>query len=348
MKKIPWNKGRKLNEQHKKNLAVAKKIVNEKKNLEMKKRKCYNDKFHKPYIRKSTNRPSWFKHPTIFDAFLCGLCYSRLNAKPPKYSSKEERYKAQSKMMKINNPMYDKKNKIKLSKSKIGKKIGPVHSEEFKKKLSEKWKGSGNPNADGLSDERKAHLSKIKKEGFASGKYTPSLQKKGKDSPLYGVPRPASVRSAISQAQKGKALSKSTIDKIKIARKNQKNIGQSGTIPEFMVQTILNELQIHFKADVPGIDGRPDILIGRHIIFVDGVFSHACPRPFYDRNQLKPGFLPDQKIIGKKTAKMIWDYDEKISQKLISQGYFVLRLWEDEIRYQPEIVISKIQYFLKN
>ena len=89
MTKIPWNKGRKLGEQHKKNLAVAKKIVNEKKNLEMKKRKCFNDKSHKPYIRKSTNRSSWFKHPTIPNAFLCGLCYSRLNSKPPKYSSKK-------------------------------------------------------------------------------------------------------------------------------------------------------------------------------------------------------------------------------------------------------------------
>jgi G:T-mismatch repair DNA endonuclease (very short patch repair protein) len=345
MKKIPWNKDEKLSKIHIERMLAARKITNAKKSMKLKSRKCNLDSTHIPYTNKKTRNPTWFKDKNAVGKFVCGICHAR-QISTPKYSD-EERSRVRSKFMKENNPMKNKLIALKLSITKTGVKIGPVHSQEFKDKQKKRFT-EDNPSKNGIPKEQRSKISKTRLHRFKIGKIKPSVQKKGENNPRYGIPRSNDVRKAISVANKGKILSQYTINLIKIARKNQKNIGQSGTIPEFMVGIILEKLGISYLSDVPGIIGRPDFLIHqRHIIFVDGVFSHASPREYYSKGQLKPGYLPDDKIIGKKTARMIWNHDEQVTLTLLSEGYFVLRLWEDEIRYKPELVIDKIQSFLK-
>ena len=345
MKKIPWNKDDKLSKTHVERMLAARKITNAKKSLELKSRKCNLDHTHIPYSNKIGN-PTWFQDLNAAGKYVCGLCHARQIAKS-KYSTDEERSKARSKQMREHNPMKNKITAQKLADKKKGVKIGPVHSDQFKEKQRIRFT-QNNPSKNGIPKEQRAKISKTRLEGFKNGSIKATKQKRGEDSPLYKIERLDHVKLAISKGLMGITRSKATIEKIKKARKHQKNIGQSGTIPELMVGIILKELGISYQSDVPGITGRPDFLIGRqHIIFHDGVFSHASPREYYHRGQLKPGYLPNDKIIGKKTAKMIWDYDEKVTKTLLSEGYFVLRLWEDEVRHNPESVIDKIQSFLK-
>ena len=345
MKKIPWNKDEKLSKIHIERMLATRKITNAKKSIELKLRKCNLDPTHIPYTNKKTGNPTWFKDLNATEKFVCGVCHAR-QISTPKYTD-EERSKVRSKLMKKNNPMKNKLTALKLSRIKTGKKIGPVHNQEFKDRQKKRFT-EDNPSKNGIPKEQRVKISKTRLHRFQMGQIKPSVQKKGEANPRYGIPRSASVRKAISVANKGKILSQHTINLIKIARKNQKNIGQSGTIPEFMIGIILEELGISYRSDVPGIMGRPDFLIDqRYIIFVDGVFSHASPREYYDGCQLKPGYLPYEKIIGKKTAKMIWDHDKEVTQTLLSEGYSVLRLWEDEIRYKPELMIKMIKSFLK-
>lgn len=340
-----WNKGKKLSETHVKNLRKARKIFNDKKREELLTRKCNNDNSHKAYLNKNGN-PIWFHDKEHPGKFLCGLCHYH-QVKKLKFSSKDERYQAQSELMKKNNPMKNKVTAQKLANKKKGVKIGPVHSDQFKEKQRIRFI-QNNPSKNGIPQEQRTKISKTRLEKFQKGELKPSVQKKGEDNPRYGIPRSESVRKTIGIANKGKVLSEKTKSKLREARKNQKNIGQRGTIPEFQAQIILEELAIEFKTDVPGIIGRPDFLVEeKYVIFVDGVFTHACPRPFQHRGQMCQGYLPEQKIIGKKTAKMIWDYDAKVRDTLINEGFHVLRIWEDEIRYNPELIIDKIQSFLK-
>ena len=345
MKKIPWNKDDKLSKTHVERMLATRKITNTKKSLELKSRTCNLHPTHIPYTNKIGN-PVWFKDLKATEKFVCGLCHYH-QVKKLKFLSKDEQYQAQSELMKKNNPMKNKKIAQKLAKMKKGVKIGPVHSDQFKEKQRIRFI-QNNPSKNGIPQEQRTKISKTRLEKFQKGELKPSVQKKGEDNPRYGIPRSESVRKAIGIANKGKVLSEKTKSKLREARKNQKNIGQRGTIPEFQAQIILEELGIEFKTDVPGIIGRPDFLVEKkYVIFVDGVFTHACPRPFQHRGQMCQGYLPEQKIIGKKIAKMIWDYDAKVRDTLINEGFHVLRIWEDEIRYNPELIIDKIQSFLK-
>ena len=89
------------------------------------------------------------------------------------------------------------------------------------------------------------------------------------------------------------------------------------------------------------IHGQPDIFIKPNIcIFADGDYWHANPK-FHKLDSL---ILSHR---GLKPAYKIWEKDEKINQKLIQKGYNVLRLWEDDIKNNPEKCLRKIIKIIK-
>ncbi len=361
-KKIAWNKGkigiysqetiqrwseirkgRKLSYSHKRNLEAAKMIAVEKKSQELWSRTCNVDPSHKPYIHKQSNNPTWFKDKNDPEKFVCGLCHYN-QIKVLKYKTNEERQNAHSKFMKTNNPMYEESAKKKLSKTRTGVPLGPCHSDEFKEQQRQKWSGKNNPNYGGLSDEQRKKLSETRKRRIATGEIKLAEQKKGKESPLYGKPRPQHVIDAISKANKGKVLSEETKEKLRQKRLHQKNIGQKGiSTPHLKMHVILEELGIEYRSEVFGITGRPDTMIGEKlIIFTDGDFWHANPSPYLHRGKIQPG-IPDDKRLGKNLyAKEKREYDNKITQRLRSDGYTVLRFWDSEIEHTPELIIKKI------
>tara|TARA_Y100001936_G_C16066603_1_gene667674 strand:+ start:157 stop:1320 length:1164 start_codon:yes stop_codon:yes gene_type:complete len=351
-------KGKKLSKEQIEKMLETRKITNQKKVEELWNRKCYNDPSHRPFIHKSTGNPTWFKHPDIEGEFLCGNCnYHR--KKELKFSSKEERYKMQARFMKNNNPMKNEKAKKKLSEARTGVPLGPIHTEEFKKKQGLRWTGKGNPNHGGLSPERRKALSKIKKEMFATGKLKPAIQKKGKDNPRYGIARSESIRQKISKELLGRKRSPETIKKIKAARARQINFGQRGGENEWelQIEIILNELGLEEKKDyqrnVGGRKGTPDFFVEKAnlIIFSDGDSTHANPEKHRGIRGLKtyPGYKPDEIVYPEGIlASEIRKRDKKIRDDLRKQGFNVIRFWISDIQWNKEYVITEIIKSLKN
>lgn len=87
--------------------------------------------------------------------------------------------------------------------------------------------------------------------------------------------------------------------------------------------------------------GSPDFLFpgARTVVFVDGCFWHACP---------KCGHIP-------KTNKAYWQAkiarnrarDLRITRMLRKSGFYVVRLWECDLRRRPNVCLGRIRRALK-
>jgi len=336
-----WNKGKKLSETHVKNLRKARKIINDKKREELLTRKCNNDNSHKAYLNKNGN-PIWFHDKENPGKFLCGLCHYH-QVKKLKFSSIDERYQAQSELMKKNNPMKNKVTAQKLANKKKGVKIGPVHSEEFKEKQRIRFI-QNNPSKNGISKEQRTKISKTRLYRLQTGQIQPSVQKKGKDNPRYGIERPEHVRKAISRSNVGKVVSEETKAKIRLKRSFQNNFGQSGSLDEHRLALILQEFQVPYITHAP-LKGSPDFLILPNlIIMVDGDFEHANPNPYRTseyHEKMHDGYKDDD-LIRRITAGEKRANDKKITEDLKQQGFVVKRFWGSEIKYETKNVMLKI------
>ena len=106
------------------------------------------------------------------------------------------------------------------------------------------------------------------------------------------------------------------------------------------VDDIVKENNIKFKKHV-AILGQPDIFIEPNTcIFADGDYWHGNPTVFSPNDEITSSG-------GRKKVWEIWEKDEKINQKLIQKGYNVLRLWEDDIKNNPEKCLQKIIKIIK-
>lgn len=97
---------------------------------------------------------------------------------------------------------------------------------------------------------------------------------------------------------------------------------------EQKVQLKLTSLNIKFQKHLP-IYGQPDIFIEPNIcVFIDGCYWHAC-------NICEKG----KRLKNYSTRRKI---DSKITEKLASNGYSVVRFWEHEIENNLDGCINKI------
>lgn len=182
----------------------------------------------------------------------------------------------------------------------------PPFSEEWKKKI-------------GLAASKILKGRKLSKET----KKKISEFNKGKVSPMKDKKHSEESRKKMKLAHKGQiawnkgrtnCYSLETREKMRISRMLSPNRVFKNTSIELKVQNLLKENGIDFETNYP-ILGQPDIFIKPNIcIFADGCYWHKCP---------ECGF---EDTVSKR------DKDLKITRKLQSQGYTVIRLWEHEIK----------------
>lgn len=86
----------------------------------------------------------------------------------------------------------------------------------------------------------------------------------------------------------------------------------------------------------PPLFGQPDGLVANRIcLFVDGDIFHAHP------NRFKPGdMLP---TINKRIAMDVWEKDERVNQRLRSEGFDVMRIWEYDLRTDIDHCIDLVE-----
>jgi len=82
--------------------------------------------------------------------------------------------------------------------------------------------------------------------------------------------------------------------------------------------------------------GKPDLVFARHrtVLFIDGCFWHGCPRHMVNPKTNRSFWLRKirQNIIR----------DLKVNRELRTHGWFVIRVWEHDIRGDKQRLAERI------
>jgi DNA mismatch endonuclease, patch repair protein len=115
------------------------------------------------------------------------------------------------------------------------------------------------------------------------------------------------------------------------------------TKPELLLKGEFRKKRYRFRSNDKNLPGTPDFVFIKKkvIIFVDGEFWH--------------GYKWREKKKRIKTNRTYWinkiegniKRDKRVSRKLRKEGWKVLRIWEYQIKRNPENVISKVISVLK-
>ncbi len=117
---------------------------------------------------------------------------------------------------------------------------------------------------------------------------------------------------------------------------NMSQIRAKNTGPEVKLRKLLyahgiRGYRIHYE-----LPGKPDIVFVKKkiVVFVDGCFWHKCPKCFREPETRKEFWM-------KKISENV-KRDKRNQQTLTEQGWSVIRVWEHEIRKEPEITVQRI------
>ena len=117
---------------------------------------------------------------------------------------------------------------------------------------------------------------------------------------------------------------------------NMSQIRGKNTWPEVKLRKLLwsegvRGYRIHYN-----LPGKPDIVfIKKKIaIFIDGCFWHKCPICFQEPETRKEFWM-------KKIQSNI-ERDRKVDEQLKNDGWTIIRIWEHEIKKEPENTVKKI------
>lgn len=113
------------------------------------------------------------------------------------------------------------------------------------------------------------------------------------------------------------------------------------TEPELVVRRELWAKGIRFRRHFRTPGGRADLVIPRaqFALFIDGCFWHGCPE-HYVRPRTRNDFW-DAKL-AENVAR-----DRRQTRRLEQEGWTVLRVWEHEVREDPNGVVDRIQRALE-
>lgn len=116
-----------------------------------------------------------------------------------------------------------------------------------------------------------------------------------------------------------------------MSRIRGKNTGPEMKFRKLLYSRGIRGYRIHY--DLPG---KPDVVfVRKHVaIFVDGCFWHKCPICFR-KPKTRTRFW--MKKINKNANR-----DKKTDQILTELGWTVIRIWEHEIKKDPENTINKV------
>ena len=122
---------------------------------------------------------------------------------------------------------------------------------------------------------------------------------------------------------------------------NMSRIRAKNTVPEIKLRKLLfsngiRGYRIHYN-----LPGKPDIVFIKKkiVIFIDGCFWHKCPVCFQEPETRKDFWM-------KKIQSNV-DRDRKVNEQLKDLRWEVLRIWEHEIREEPEKSFKKVLRMLE-
>jgi len=116
-----------------------------------------------------------------------------------------------------------------------------------------------------------------------------------------------------------------------------KNTGPEVKLRKLLYAEGVRGYRIHYK-----LPGKPDIVFTkkRIAIFIDGCFWHKCPDCFQEPETRKEFWM-------KKIQSNI-DRDKRVNEQLKNDAWTIVRIWEHEIRKDPDNTVKKILLLLRN
>jgi DNA mismatch endonuclease (patch repair protein) len=125
--------------------------------------------------------------------------------------------------------------------------------------------------------------------------------------------------------------------KFNMSRIKGKNTGPEVKLRKLLYFNGIRGYRLHHN-----LPGKPDIVFVKKkiAIFIDGCFWHKCPICFQEPETRKEFWM-------KKIQSNI-DRDKKVNKQLKSDGWVVIRIWEHEIKKNPEKYIEIISEKLQN
>ena len=111
------------------------------------------------------------------------------------------------------------------------------------------------------------------------------------------------------------------------------------TSVELLVFKFLRTEGVYFQKHYKRVVGNPDIALPRkkRAVFIDGDFWHG--KDYRKRKATLPEYW-----VGKISKNM--KRDKKYEKELESLGWNIMRVWEGDLRKQPESTLYKIKAFL--
>jgi DNA mismatch endonuclease (patch repair protein) len=124
--------------------------------------------------------------------------------------------------------------------------------------------------------------------------------------------------------------------KLNMSRIRAKNTGPEVKLRKMLFAEGIRGYRIHYS-----LPGKPDIVFTKKkiAIFIDGCFWHKCPVCFQEPETRKEFWM-------KKIQSNV-DRDERVNEQLKAEGWTILRIWEHEVRKNPEDVVKRISDMLK-
>lgn len=121
-----------------------------------------------------------------------------------------------------------------------------------------------------------------------------------------------------------------------MTRIKSKNTGPELALRKMLSQNKISGYRLHYK-----IFGKPDLVFPRKklAVFIDGCFWHKCPFCF-----VKPA---SRLKFWEKKIKNNVERDKQVNKSLKKNGWKILRIWEHELRKNPEMIYKKIVRKLK-
>jgi len=122
-----------------------------------------------------------------------------------------------------------------------------------------------------------------------------------------------------------------------MSRIRGKNTGPEVKLRKMLFAAGVRGYRIYYK-----LPGKPDIVFTKKkiAIFVDGCFWHKCPVCFQEPETRNEFWM-------KKIQSNV-DRAAKVNEQLRADGWKVIRIWEHEIRKEPDVVINRIMEYLSD
>lgn len=125
-------------------------------------------------------------------------------------------------------------------------------------------------------------------------------------------------------------------------RKNMSAIKSTHTKMENKICYALWNRGLRFRKNVKTLPGKPDIAIKKYkiVIFLDSCFWHKCPEHFKQPKSHVEYWKPkiDRNV----------NRDKEINKFYLGNNWYLMRIWEHEIKKDFDNTVDKIEYFIIN